>query len=95
MAKTQLPSVTITETATDIANGLDDDSTFEFQRSITSPPAAIILYAFGGTSAPTSEGDYFTLSGDEYVPFVTPGNVWVKVADTTADLTATIAISTT
>ena len=95
MSRTQLSSVDITETAVDITTGLDDDTTFEFQRSITSQSAAIILYAFAGATAPTDEGDYFTLSGDEYVPFTTPGEVWVKVADTSSDHTAAVAISTT
>ena len=95
MSRTQLASVDISETAVDITNGLDDDVTYEFQRSITSQASAIILYAFGATTAPSDEADYFTLSGDEFVPFVTPGSVWVKVADTTSNYTAAVAISTT
>ena len=56
---------------------------------------AVILYSFGDDSAPTNDGDYFTLNGLEYIEFTVPGNVWAKVLDTSQNYTAALAISTT
>ena len=96
MSRTQLPNVDITETAINIADGLDSDTSYEFQRSIESQIEAVILYAFGGgDTAPANDADYHVLDGFEYVAFIGSDTVWCKVADTTSDRTAAVAISTT
>ena len=50
--------------------------------AVGTPPTwrQLILYYFGVIASATAEADYFTLSGDEYVDFTVPGNVWAKVA---------------
>ena len=95
MSRTQLPNADITETAINIADGLDGDTSYEFQRAITSDVGATILYAFGGDNAPSDEADYHVLNGFEYIAFIGSDTVWCRVADTISDYTAALAISTT
>ena len=92
MPRTQLASISLGETPTNLSSGLDDGD-YQFQRSVTSDTEAVILYYFG-ENASVAEADYFTLSGDEYIDFTVPGNVWARVLDTLSDRTAAVAIST-
>ena len=88
----QLAHIDLTETPVDITAGLDPGR-YQFQRSIDSDAAAIILYAFG-PSAPADEADYFTLDDAEIVEFTVPGDLWARVLDFDPDRLAKIALST-
>lgn len=92
MPRTQLAAIPLGETPVNLSSGLDDGD-YQFQRSVTSDPEAIILYYFGDTAS-ADEADYFTLGETEFVDFTVPGNVWARVLDTLTDREAAVAIST-
>lgn len=92
MPSEQLPSVTLTETPVNIADGLSPGS-YEFQISAESNPLAIVLYAHGA-AAPSDLADYFTARLGDTVEFtvVSGTRLWARVRSITIPET-TLAIA--
>ena len=91
MPSEQLPSIPLTESPVNIADGLSPGK-YQFQVSLESDGLTVVLYAYG-QSAPSELSHYFRAEPDDVIGFtvVTGTRLWARVRSNNQSATVAIA----